>query len=39
MQAKLAAQSVFIDSIREDILKTNKSYTPNYHRIEEMALG
>ena len=28
-------KSVFIDSIREDILKNNKNYEPNYHRIEE----
>lgn len=28
-------KSIFIDSIREDILKTNKNYEPNYHRIEE----
>lgn len=28
-------KSVFIDSIREDILKTDKSYIPNYNRIEE----
>jgi hypothetical protein len=28
-------KSIFIDSIREDILKNNKNYEPNYHRIEE----
>lgn len=28
-------KSVFIDSIREDVLRTDKNYTPNHHRIEE----
>lgn len=28
-------KSVFIDSIREDILKADNDYTPNHHRIEE----
>lgn len=28
-------KSVFIDSVREDILKVKKDYTPNHHRIEE----
>lgn len=28
-------KSVFIDSVREDILKINKDYIPNFHRIEE----
>ena len=28
-------KNVFVDSIREDVLKADKSYTPNHHRIEE----
>ena len=28
-------KNVFIDSIREDILKTHRSYEPNHSRIEE----
>ena len=28
-------KSVFVDSIREEVLKVDRSYTPNYHRIEE----
>jgi len=28
-------KSVFIDSVREDILKVKKEYIPNHHRIEE----
>jgi hypothetical protein len=28
-------KSVFIDSVREDILKVKKDYSPNFHRIEE----
>lgn len=28
-------KSVFMDSIREDVLKVDKGYIPNFHRIEE----
>lgn len=28
-------KSVFVDSIREDVLKIDKNYLPNHHRIEE----